>query len=102
MSRIRKNDKVIVLAGKDRGKTGKVMRVLPDQSHALVEKINLIKKAKRRTQQDQKGGFIQVESPIHMSNIMLVDKDGKGSRCGVTVLKDGTKVRTLKTTGETV
>lgn len=102
MSRIRKDDKVVVLAGKDKGKTGKVMRVLPKQSLALVEKINLVKKAKRRTQQDQKGGFIQVEAPVHISNIMLVDKDGKGSRCGMSVLKDGTRVRTLKTTGETI
>ncbi len=102
MIRIRKNDKVIVLAGKDKGKTGKVMRVLPGQDLVLVEKINLVKKAKRRTQQDQKGGFIHVESPIHISNIMLVDKDGKGSRCGISVLKDGTRVRSLKTTGETI
>lgn len=102
MSRIRKDDKVVVLAGKDKGKTGKVMRVLPKQSLALVEKINLVKKAKRRTQQDQKGGFIQVEAPVHISNIMLVDKDGKRSRCGMSVLKDGTRVRTLKTTGETI
>jgi len=102
MIRIRKNDKVIVLAGKDKGKIGKVIRVFPGQAHVLIEKVNLIKKAKRRTQQDQKGGFIHVEAPIHLSNVMLVDKDGKGSRCGMSILKDGTRVRTLKTTGETI
>jgi len=102
MLRIRKNDKVVVIAGKDKGKTGKVLKVLLDKNKVVVEKINLAKKAKRRTQQDQKGGFIDVEVPVHISNVMLVDKDGKRTRAGVKVLKDGTKMRTCKTTGDTL
>ena len=102
MYRIRKDDKVLVIAGKDKGKTGKVIRVIPATNKVLVEKINLVKKAKRRTQQDQKGGFVEIEVPIHLSNVMLVDKDGKPTRLGVSVLKDGTRVRLAKRTGETV
>jgi large subunit ribosomal protein L24 len=102
MLRIRKDDKVMVIAGKDKGKTGKVMRVLINENKVVVEKINLAKKAKRRTQQDQKGGFMDVEVPLHISNVMLVDKDGKRTRSGVKMLKDGTKLRVCKTTGDTL
>lgn len=102
MLRIRKDDKVLVIAGKDKGKTGRVIRFIPATNKVLVEKINLMKKAKRRTQQDQKGGFVDVEVPIHISNVMLVDKDGKPTRLGVSVLKDGTRVRLAKRSGETV
>lgn len=103
MLRIKKNDKVIVIAGKDRGKMGKILRVYPKANRVVVEKINIIKKAKRRTQQDQQGGFVELESPIHVSNVMLVDKKtNQPTRFGISVLKDGTKVRISKKSGEAV
>jgi len=74
MLSIKKNDKVVVVTGKDKGKSGKVLRVFPKANRVLVEGINKIKKAKRRTQQDQQGGFVELEMPLHRSNVMLVDK----------------------------
>jgi len=101
MLRIRKDDKVMVIAGKDKGKTGKVLRVYPRQQRVLVEKVNLVKKARRRTQQDQQGGIIELEAPLHMSNVMLLDrKNNKPTRFGVSVLKDGSRVRISKASQE--
>ena len=101
MLRIKKNDKVMVIAGKDKGKVGKVLSVSPSTQKVLVEKVNIIKKAMRRTQQDQKGGFIEMEAPIHISNVMLVDKKtNQPTRFSVSVLKDGSKVRISKKSGE--
>ena len=103
MLRIKKNDMVMVITGKDKGKTGKVMRVLPQEERALVENINLVKKAKRRTQQDSKGGIVDIEAPIHLSNLMLLDKQSaQPVRFGSAVLKDGSKVRKAKNSGAVV
>ena len=102
MFRIRKDDKVMVIAGKDKGKVGRVMRVFPVEAKVVVEKINLVKKAKRKTQQDQKGGIMDIEAPLHISNVMLVDKDNKPTRLGVSVLKDGSRIRVSKRTGDTI
>jgi len=101
MLQIKKNDKVIVIAGKDKGKTGKVLRIVPGNERIVVEKVNVIKKAKRRTQQDQQGGFVDVEMPIHRSNVMLLDKKtNQKTRFGVSILKDGSKVRITKKSEE--
>lgn len=103
MLSIKKNDKVIVIAGKDKGKTGKVLRVIPETGRVVVEKINVIKKAKRRTQQDPQGGFVEMEMPIHRSNVMLIDKKtNKATRFGASVLKDGSKVRISKKSAEAI
>ena len=103
MLRIRKDDTVIVTSGKDKGKTGRVMRVMPVQSKAIVENINLVKKAKRRTQQDQKGGIIEIEAAIHLSNLMLLDKQSnKPTRFKVETAKDGTKIRLSKESGAAI
>lgn len=100
---IRKNDQVAVIAGKDKGKTGKVLKVLRQQNRLIVEHINLVKKAQRRTQENQQGGFIEIEMPIHRSNVMLVDKKtNKPARFGSAVLKDGAKVRISKKSGEVI
>jgi len=101
MLRIKKNDKVMVLVGKDKGKTGKVMQVFPDSQRVLVEKINIVKKARRKTQQNQQGGYVDLEIPIHISNVMLIDKKtNKPTRFRAEVLKDGTKVRVSKSSEE--
>ncbi|OGX34965.1 MAG: 50S ribosomal protein L24 [Omnitrophica WOR_2 bacterium RIFCSPHIGHO2_02_FULL_52_10] len=100
---IKKNDQVIVIAGKDKGKTGKVLHVMPEQERLIVEHINLAKKAQRRTQENQKGGFVDIEMPIHRSNVMLIDKKtNKPTRFGTSILKDGTKVRISKKSGDAI
>ena len=97
MLRIKSDDKVMVLTGKDRGKVGKVLRVENQGQRVVVEKINVRKKATRRTQQNQQGGFIEVEIPIHISNVALVDKKtNHPTRFGISRLKDGAKVRISK------
>ena len=103
MLQIKKNDKVMVVAGKDKGKVGKVLSVFTSSNRVLVENINMVKKAKRRSQQDQQGGFVELEAPINRSNVMLVDKKtGKATRFGVSILKDGSKVRISKKSGEVI
>ena len=103
MLRIKKNDQIMVITGKDKGKTGKVLKIIPETNRAIVENINKMKKAQRRTQENQQGGFIEIEMPIHLSNIMLIDKKtNKPSRFGASVLKDGSKVRISKRSGEVI
>lgn len=103
MLRIKKNDQVVVIAGKDKGKTGKVLHILPKENKAVVENINLIKKSQRPTQQNQQGGFVEIEASIHLSNIMLLDKkSNKPTRIGAKILKDGSKVRVSKKSGEVI
>ena len=100
MIKIKRDDMVEVIAGKDKGKKGKVLRVFPKEDKAIVENINIIKKAQRRTQQDQKGGIIEVETPIRLSNLMIVCKQcGKRVRTKISVLKDKTKIRECKKCG---
>ena len=103
MGHIRKNDQVYITTGKDKGKMGKVIRVFPQEERVIVENINIMKKAKRRTQQNQQGGFVEIESAIHVSNVMLFDKKaGKPTRVTFKVGKDGKKQRLSKKTGEVI
>lgn len=93
----------MIITGKDKGKTARVLRVFPSQGRALVEGMNLVKKAKRRTQQDPKGGIIQFEAPIHLSNLMLLDKQiNKPTRFKVSMAKDGAKLRLSQKSGTVV
>jgi large subunit ribosomal protein L24 len=102
MQKIRKGDKVVVLSGKDKGRTGEVLRVLPKDDKAVVRGINQVRRHQRQTQ-SQEGGIITKEAPIHLSNIALVDpKDGKPTRVGFRIEKDGTKVRVAKRSGEVI
>ena len=99
---IKKNDTVYVLSGKDRGKTGKVLRVFVDKNRAIVEGINQIQKHTRpNPQKNIKGGILPKESPIHLSNLMVVCKRcDKHSRIGFSVLPDGRKARVCKSCNE--
>lgn len=100
--KIKKDDEVIVLTGKDKGKKGKVLKVMPQESRVLVAGINQVK---RHTKPGLggNGGIITKEASMHVSNVALVDpKDGKATRVGYTVLKDGTKARVAKRSGETI
>ena len=97
MFKIRRDDIVKVIAGKDLGKTGKVMQVSAAHSRAIVEGINLSKKHMRRRQQEQKSGIVQVEKPMHISNLMLICKHcNKPTRAGFSLMKDKTKARICK------
>jgi large subunit ribosomal protein L24 len=99
---IKKNDMVYVLSGKDRGKTGKVLRVFLDKNRAVVEGLNYIQKHTRpNPQKNVKGGILPKESPIHISNLMVVCKRcNKHSRAGISSMQDGRKVRVCKNCNE--
>ncbi len=96
--RIKKNDQVTVLSGKDRGKTGKVLRIFPSTNRAIVEGVNFIQKHTRpNPQRNVKGGILPKESPIHLSNLMIVCKRcSKPTRVGSSLMQDGRKVRVCK------
>ena len=102
MNRIRKGDQVVVIAGKDKGKKGDVVRVAGDK--VVVSNINVIKRhTKPNPQAGQPGGVIEREAPIHISNVMLFNPvSGKGERVGIKVLEDGRKLRVFRSSGEAV
>jgi large subunit ribosomal protein L24 len=102
MNRIKKGDQVVVIAGKDKGKRGDVVRVAGDK--VVVSNINIIKRhTKPNPQANQPGGVIEREAPIHISNVMLFNPaSGKGERIGVKVLEDGRKLRVFRSSGEAV
>ena len=101
---IRKNDTVLVRAGKDRGKRGRVLRVLAEKNRLIVEGVNLIKRHTRpNPQKNIKGGIVEREAPIHASNVMLLDPDSnEPTRLGVRVLPDGRRVRISRKSGAVV
>ncbi len=94
---ITRNQIVKVLAGRDRGKTGKVLKVFPKEDRLLVEGINLIKRHTRQTKQDKKGGIIQKESPIQISNVILMCKRcNKPTKVGMKIMNDGSRAKVCK------
>ena len=98
-AKIRKGDKVIVLTGRDKGRTGEVIEVRPTEERALVRGINIVKRHQRQSP-TQDGGIISKESSVHLSNLALADpKDGKPTRVGFKILPDGKKVRVAKRSG---
>lgn len=100
--KIRKGDDVVVLSGRDKGKSGTVLRVLRDDDRAIVEGVNMVKRHTRPSQ-TQPGGIIDREATINLSNLALADpKDGKASRVGYKFLEDGRKVRFAKRSGEVI
>lgn len=97
MAKIKKNDMIVVLAGRDKGKTGKVLALLPRRSRAIVEGVNFVKKHTRRTRENEKGGIVQKESTIDISNLALFCKGcNRPTKVGFNILKDGTKMRFCK------
>ena len=104
MRKIRKGDDVVVKAGKDNGKRGTVLKVLPDAGKVVVENVNLVKKhTKPNPQRGITGGIIEKEMPIDASNVMLYNpQTKKGDRVGFRILEDGRKVRIFKSTSEVV
>lgn len=100
---IKKGDEVIILAGKNKGEKGKVLRVLRDEEKAIVEGWNIVSKSTKPTAKNPQGGIIKVEAPIHISNLSLIDpKSGTATRVAVKVNEDGKKVRIAKKSGEEI
>ncbi len=101
-AKIKKGDKVIVLAGKDKGRTGEVVKMVTDTNRVVVSGINMVKRHTRPTQYDP-GGIKEMEAPLHISNLAVADpKTGKATRVGFKTLKDGKKVRFAKKSGEVI
>ncbi|HWC63772.1 MAG TPA: 50S ribosomal protein L24 [Rhizomicrobium sp.] len=102
MSNIRKGDRVIVTTGRDKGKKGEVIKVMPSEDRVLVRGVNMVKRHQRQTQRQQ-GGIVNKESAIHISNVAHVDpKSGGPTRVGFKTLGDGRKVRFAKKSGEVI
>jgi large subunit ribosomal protein L24 len=98
---IKKNDKVVVLAGKEKGKIGTVLKLEKNMDSAVVEKVNMVKRHTRPGGKNAQGGIVEKEAPIHISNLMLVcSKCAEPSRLGRRILDDGSKVRVCKKCGE--
>ena len=103
MLKIKKNDIVVCCSGKDKGKKGKVLAILPSKNRAIVEGVNFIKKHTRKTREDQQGGIVQREASIHISNLKLFcNKCSKPVRVGTGQLKDGTRIRVCKKCKEVI
>jgi large subunit ribosomal protein L24 len=101
-AKIKKGDNVVVLAGRDKGKSGEVLQVLPKDGRAVVRGVNLVKRHTKQSQQSE-GGIISKEATIDLSNIAVADpKDGKATRVGFKVLDDGRKVRFAKRSGDLI
>jgi large subunit ribosomal protein L24 len=101
-AKIKKGDKVVVITGRDKGKSGEVIEIRPDENRALVRGVNIVKRHQRQTAQAE-GGIISKESAINLSNVAIADpKDGKPTRVGFKVLQDGRKVRFAKRSGDLI
>ncbi|MFN3515441.1 MAG: 50S ribosomal protein L24 [Phenylobacterium sp.] len=100
-AKIKKGDRVVVLAGKDKGREGQVLQVMPKESRVVVQGLNMVQRHTRPSQMDPQGGIKNKEAPIHISNVAVVDSKGKPTRVGFRVEGDK-KVRFAKTTGEVI
>jgi len=101
-AKIKKGDKVVVMAGRDKGKTGEVRQVMPSEGRAIVTGVNLIRRHTKQTPQTE-GGILTKEAPIHLSNLAIADpKSGKPTRVGFRILDDGRKVRIARRSGDLI
>ncbi|WP_143232544.1 50S ribosomal protein L24 [Alicyclobacillus vulcanalis] len=101
--RVKTGDKVVVIAGKDKSKQGRILKVYPKEGRVVVEGVNIVKRHTKPNPQHPEGGIVEKEAPIHVSNVMLVDpKTGEPTRVGYKFLEDGRKVRYAKKSGEII
>ena len=100
-AKIKKGDRVVLLAGKDKGRTGNVTKVMPKDSRVVVSGLNMVQRHTRPSQGDPQGGIKHKEASVHVSNVAIVDSNGKATRVGFKV-EDGKKVRVAKSTGEVI
>jgi large subunit ribosomal protein L24 len=98
-TKLRKSDEVLVVTGKEKGKRGKLLRINRDKNTVLIEGINLVKKTLRKSQKNPQGGIVEVEAPVHISNVVAGDKQGQRTRLGFRVGDSG-KSRIARKTGE--
>lgn len=102
-AKIKKGDRVIVLAGRDKGRQGEVLRVIPAESRVVVQGVQMVRRHQKPNVANPQGGIVSKEAPIHVSNVSLLDpKDGKPTRVGFKFLEDGRKVRYAKRSGEQI
>ena len=100
---IKKDDTVIVLTGEDKGKTGKVLKVLVEKNRAIVEGVNIVSKSAKPSAKNPQGGIVKMEAPIHISNLSLIDpKSGKATRVAIKKTDDGKRVRIAEKSGEEI
>jgi large subunit ribosomal protein L24 len=100
---LKKNDQVEVIAGKDKGRVGKILRLVLNKDKAVVERINMVKRHKKATEMNQQGQIVEKEAPIHVSNLLLICPScTKTGRVGKKILADGKKVRFCKNCGESI
>lgn len=103
MQRIRKDDEVVVIAGKHKGRRGKVLRVLPETDKVVVQGVNIVTKHVKPSRENPQGGIVKREAPVHISNVMLADpQSGDPTRVRFNVLDDGRKVRVAVKSGEQI
>jgi large subunit ribosomal protein L24 len=101
-AKVKKGDKVVVLAGRDKGRSGEVLQVIPKEERAVVRGVNLVKRHQKQTQ-NKEAGIVSKEATIHLSNLAVADpKDGQPTRVGFKILDDGRKVRFAKRSGELI
>ncbi len=102
-AKIKKGDKVVVLAGRDKGRSGEVLQVIPTETRAIVRGVNMVKRHTRQSAANQESGIISKEATIHLSNLAIADpKDGKASRVAFKIQDDGRKVRIAKRSGDLI
>ena len=99
--KIRKNDTVVVISGVDKGKTGKVLAVVPERNRVIIEGVNFVKRHTKQKRQGEQGGILEKEAPINASNVMLL-YENEPTKIGYQRLADGKKVRVAKRTGDTI
>ncbi len=100
-AKIKKGDRVVLLTGKDKGRQGRVLQVMPKEERVIVEGLNMVQRHTRASQTDPQGGIKHKEASVHVSNVAIVDSKGKPTRVGFKV-EDGKKVRVAKMTGEVI
>lgn len=101
--KLKKGDKVLVIAGKNRGENGTIVRALPKENKVLIDGINVVKRHRRATAQNRKGQIVEQSMPIHVSNVQLIDpKSGKPTRIKIQRTKDGARERVAVKSGETI
>jgi large subunit ribosomal protein L24 len=101
-AKIKKGDKVVVMTGRDKGRSGEVRKVMPDEGRAIVAGVNMVRRHTKQTAQTE-GGILSKEAPIHLSNLAIADpKSGRPSRVGFKILDDGRKVRVAKRSGDLI
>ncbi len=100
---LKKNDQVEIITGKDKGRVGKIIRIMSDKNKAIVERVNMIKRHKKPSQMNQQGQILEIEAPLHVSNLQLICPScTKTGRIGKRILEDGSKIRFCKSCGESV